>query len=445
MEQAAKDKKRQLKTLYLHCATNMMTSMFCFFTRSEVLLPLVGNSYDRVSVYMSAWTTVTAAIEFLINPTIGQLSDRFGRKKFLLLAPYANIVLKSWVVLQPSILSLTVERIICDGLRTLAGSTLGMAMATDIVDRSELAQTGANLSVCLGIGLICSPIISSFLSPIGTFKASVAMALVQLMTDTFLMKESLRPEDRKSSWSVQQPFAFAKLFTKSTQLTKLATVSMLHNMVDIKVTADPLLIFQQDTLGWSRIAIQRFQVFPYAPHTSRILITASCFFFVRPHLKPAPVLHGQGVMGIALLAQGKVTKMSLKAFGLYGHTSFCHLFQIIRGLLLGFIPTTPMQWTNGVLGFVSGSKEHAVKQLLSGEAIDAGFGRGELSGLLANLRALMVVVSSPIFSRVSLWGRANGFPGAPLVAVTTIIMAAELVFRTVDKQTVSNQATKPSP
>jgi MFS family permease len=46
---------------------------------------------------MSAWTTVTAAIEFLVNPTIGQLSDRFGRKNFLLLAPYANIVLKTWV------------------------------------------------------------------------------------------------------------------------------------------------------------------------------------------------------------------------------------------------------------------------------------------------------------------------------------------------------------
>ncbi len=271
-------KNRQLKTLYMHCATNMMTSMFCFFTRSEVLLPLVGNNYDRVGVYMSAWTTVTAAIEFLINPTIGQLSDRFGRKKFLLLAPYANIVLKSWVVLQPSILSLTVERIICDGLRTLAGSTLGMAMATDIVDRSELAQTGANLSVCLGIGLICSPIISSFLSPIGTYKASVAMALVQLLTDTFLMTESLKPEDRKTSWSVQQPFAFAKLFTKNKQLTKLATVSMLHNMVDIKVTADPLLIFQQDTLGWSRVATQRYQVFPHAASDSCASV-AACLYY----------------------------------------------------------------------------------------------------------------------------------------------------------------------
>ena len=34
------------------------------------------------------------------------------------------------VMLRPSIVSLTVERVICDGLRTLAGSTLGMAMAT---------------------------------------------------------------------------------------------------------------------------------------------------------------------------------------------------------------------------------------------------------------------------------------------------------------------------
>ena len=252
-------KKRQLKCLYLHCTTNMMTSMFCFFTRAEVLRPFVGGSYDRVSVFLSTWTTATAAIEFLINPTIGQLSDCYGRKKFLLLAPICNIVLKSWVVMQPSIISLTIERIICDGLRTLAGSTLGMAMATDIVDRSELAQTGANMSVCLGIGLLASPIISSFLSPIQTFQAAVAMAVVQLLTDSFLMKESLRPEDRKPSWSIQQPFAFTKLFTQNKQLTKLATVTMLHNMVDIKVTADPLLIFQQSTLGWSRQLVQRFQ------------------------------------------------------------------------------------------------------------------------------------------------------------------------------------------
>jgi hypothetical protein len=29
------------------------------------------------------------------------------------------------------------------------------------------------------------------------------------------------------------------------------------------------------------------------------------------------------------------------------------------------------------MGWIAGSKEHAVKQLLTGEALDAGFGRGE--------------------------------------------------------------------
>ena len=47
----------------------------------------------------------------------------------------------------------------------------------------------------------------------------------------------------------------------------------------------------------------------------------------------------------------------------------------------------------------------------------AGFGRGELSGLVANLRAIMVVIAAPIFAQVSLVGRRNSFPGSPLIAV----------------------------
>ena len=41
----------------------------------------------------------------------------------MMLSPYAALVLKSWVLLRPSVVSLTVERIICDLLRTLSGTT----------------------------------------------------------------------------------------------------------------------------------------------------------------------------------------------------------------------------------------------------------------------------------------------------------------------------------
>jgi hypothetical protein len=37
----------------------------------------------------------------VLNPLAATLSDIYGRKPFLMLAPYANIVLKTWVVLNP--------------------------------------------------------------------------------------------------------------------------------------------------------------------------------------------------------------------------------------------------------------------------------------------------------------------------------------------------------
>ena len=61
----------------------------------------------------------------------------------------------------------------------------------------------------------------------------------------------------------------------------------------------------------------------------------------------------QFVMGLALLLNSKVTRISIKTFGLYGHTSFCHVFQVIRALLLGFVPTPSMQWVNGFMGWVT--------------------------------------------------------------------------------------------
>ena len=127
-----------------------------------------------------------------------------------MLAPYANIILKTCVIFNPTIISLTIERIVCDGLRTLAGSTMGMAAMGDIVPRNELAQASANMAVCMGVGLLFSPVISSFLNPIGTcssavcfvytcrrlidlfliagtYKAAVVMAVIQLVTDQLLV------------------------------------------------------------------------------------------------------------------------------------------------------------------------------------------------------------------------------------------------------------------
>ena len=51
------------------------------------------------------------------------------------------------------------------------------------------------------------------------------------------------------------------------------------------------------------------------------------------------------------------------------------------------------------------------------QAKGAGFGKGELSGLVANLRAFMVIIAAPIFGQISMVGRRHNFPGGHLVAI----------------------------
>ena len=116
----AKAKKQQLRLVQIHCAINMAVSMMNFTSRGILLQEVLGGDYSKVAGYMSTWTGVTALIEFCLNPTLGKLSDAYGRKTFMVIAPYAALVLKTIVLMFPSVSTLTLERIVCDGLRTFA-------------------------------------------------------------------------------------------------------------------------------------------------------------------------------------------------------------------------------------------------------------------------------------------------------------------------------------
>ena len=181
-------KKAQLKLVQTHCTINMAVSILNFTTRGEMLLPLVGGDYNQVSTYMATWTGVTAALEFLLNPTFGKLSDTYGRKPFMMLSPYAAIILKAWVLFSPSITSLTVERIVCDGLRTLSGTTMGSAAVTDLVPADQLGKAFSALWSSMGIAIILSPLVASRLSARGSYFASIGLAGIQLVSDQFFLQ-----------------------------------------------------------------------------------------------------------------------------------------------------------------------------------------------------------------------------------------------------------------
>ena len=112
------ERERQIKLLFMHVSINMFVSILNFTTRTEMLNSLTGD-FERTSVIMANWTGGTALLEFLLNPTLGALSDKYGRRPFMVMAPWASLVLKSWVFMNPTILSLSVEKIVCDAIYRL--------------------------------------------------------------------------------------------------------------------------------------------------------------------------------------------------------------------------------------------------------------------------------------------------------------------------------------
>jgi MFS transporter, DHA1 family, tetracycline resistance protein len=238
-----KAKAAQLSLVMSHLTLNMAVSIMTFTTRGELLkMVLKSKDYSQVGRIMSYWTGITAFVEFLLNPTVGKLSDAYGRKPFMMLSPYAAILLKSWVLMRPSLFSLTVERVVCDGLRTLSGTTMANAAVTDLVEPNKLRGAFSQMYMYLGAAIIVGPLVASKMSARGTYYAAIALAGIQLYTDQFWLQETLADTDRKPYKGFVNPFELFRLFLAGNDAITTSNIVMtFQNLIDVKIMADPLI------------------------------------------------------------------------------------------------------------------------------------------------------------------------------------------------------------
>ena len=395
-----KERDRQLFLVKIHCMINMAVSMMNFTSRGEFLKEVLGGDYSQVAWYLSTWTSVTAAIEFCLNPTLGKLSDAYGRKPFMVIAPYAAIILKTWVLMAPSVFSLTVERIVCDGLRTMSGTTMGSAAITDLVPKDQIGKAMSGLWSYMGLAIIGAPLLASRLSTRGTYQVAILVALGQLVADQFYLKETLRKEEMKPFPGIANPFEVFRMWTSGPLLAATSTLTSLQFMMDPKVLADFWIILQLDALQWSRETSQMFT----------------------------------GFVGLGLVFGRKFTSWGLDKYGTHGFTTLTHMISLVESLIIGLFPSSFTMGLAGLLGFGSGQKMNGVKQMITKVALipkvtTRNFGKGELSGLLANLRAMMVAIAPNIYMFFYNYGLRSGRNGGAFLGLAVITVLAELMHR----------------
>ncbi|HEY9856197.1 MAG TPA: TCR/Tet family MFS transporter [Stenomitos sp.] len=182
----------------------------------QLIAHLVGGDLSSASRYYGSLIALYTLMQFLCAPTLGALSDRFGRKPVLLVSTLGAALAYLMAALAPSLGWLYAARF----LGGLAGASMTVASAylADVSTPETRAQNFGMLGAAFGIGFIIGPALGGVLGHFGLrvpFYVSAAVALLNFLYGLIVLPESHRVENRRAFvWSKANPLSFVPMLRK---------------------------------------------------------------------------------------------------------------------------------------------------------------------------------------------------------------------------------------
>jgi DHA1 family tetracycline resistance protein-like MFS transporter len=173
---------------------------------------------------------VFALMQFVASPVLGSLSDRFGRRKILLVALAGSTIDNLVMGLAPSLGWLFFGRVI-------AGLTAGVvatanAYIADVTPPEKRAQGFGLVGAAFGLGFIIGPAVGGLLGNINLrlpFFVSAGCLVVNGLYGAFVLPESLPPERRRAfEWKRANPIGGLALLRRFHGIGGLAGMQFLY-------------------------------------------------------------------------------------------------------------------------------------------------------------------------------------------------------------------------
>ncbi len=281
------------------------------------LLPYIAEKYSATPIIIGLLSGSYSLFQFISGPILGRLSDRYGRKKLLIISQLGSMAGYVLLALAGSLPLLFISRII-DGI-TGGNISIAQAYMADVTDKTTRAKGMGLLGAAFGIGFMFGPAIGGYLSKYG-FAApayfAAGISLLSTIATTLFLKETVNTQAAKASPRTAMTFTEFKKVLKTPPISTLLLIFFLLSL-GFSGMQGTYALFVQAKFGWGPTQVGYiFALIGIIAIITQVKILA----LATSKLGEYQTL----VWSIVLLAAG---------FGLIGSTSYLPLFILGNALI----------------------------------------------------------------------------------------------------------------
>jgi DHA1 family tetracycline resistance protein-like MFS transporter len=209
---------------------------------APVFVPLIEGfmhgDVRRAAAVVGGFGTVFALMQFVWQPLLGVLSDRFGRKPIIVLSNLGMAIDYAVMALAPNLAWLLGGRIV-SGI-TSASATAAGAYIADSTPPEKRAGAYGMIGAAFGLGFVLGPAIGGLcgqFNPRLPFWVAGALCLANGIYGAIVLPESLAPEHRamRFLWSKANPVGSFRLMMRHPELTQLSVLTFFSNVAGFAI------------------------------------------------------------------------------------------------------------------------------------------------------------------------------------------------------------------
>ena len=357
-----------------------------------------GAGLANAALWGGVLATIYAAMQFIFGPTVGSLSDRYGRRPVLIISLVIMAFDYVLMALAHTTWLLIIGRVI--GGITAATQSTSAAYMADISSPEEKAGNFGLIGAAFGVGFVVGPLVGGLLAEYGTrapFWAAAGLAAANAVFGYFVLPETVTDRIRRPfQWRRANPLGAFRNIGALPGLKPLLLITFVYT-VAFFVYPGVWAYFGAERFGWG----------------------------------PGMIGLSLGVFGIGIaVVQGLLLRPIIKRLGERRTVILGLGIDVGAFIALGFVTNgwvalalTPLT----ALGSIAGP---AMQGIMSRTAADNQ--QGELQGTVTSINAVATIVA-PLLVTQTFWyftapQNPIYLPGAPFLLSALLALGCIAVF-----------------